>query len=118
MATYIDGFVLCVSKKNMSAYKKMAAAGKKIWMEHGALQYMECVGKDLQGMKGCNNFLKLAKPKKGETVVFSWVLYKSKAHHDAVNKKVMADKRMAAFANKAMPFDPKRMAYGQFETLV
>jgi len=123
--SYVDGFVLAVPKKNMKAYQKMAAEGAKMWMKAGALQYFECAGDDLiikpmGGMK-CMSFLQLAKPKKGETVYFSFIVYKSRAHRDAVNKKVMAEMEKQYGKHKdmpAMPFDMKRMAYGGFKAVV
>jgi uncharacterized protein YbaA (DUF1428 family) len=114
--SYIDGFVIVVPKKNIAAYKKMAQLGRKIWMEHGALQYFECVGNDLKTKWGVP-FPKLTKAKKNETVFFSFIIYKSRKHRDAVNKKVMADKRMK-MDNKKMPFDMKRFSYGGFKAVV
>jgi uncharacterized protein YbaA (DUF1428 family) len=116
--SYVDGFVLPVPKKNMKAYRAMAAKAGKIWREYGALDYKECVGDDLQVKMGLP-FPKLVKPKSGETVVFSFIVYKSRKHRDQVNKKVMKDPRLAAMCDpKSTPFDVKRMAYGGFETLV
>jgi uncharacterized protein YbaA (DUF1428 family) len=115
--SYVDGFVLPVPKKNLAAYKKMATWGKKIWMKHGALQYFECVGDDLKSMPQCGNFKALADLKPNETVFFSFIVYKNKAHRDAVNKKVMAEMQKETMP-KTMPFDSKRMAYGGFKTLV
>src|SRR5690349_11047146 len=115
---YVDGFVLVVPKKNLKAYASMAKIGGKIWREHGALEYRECVGDDLAPKFGLP-FPKLTKIKSGETVVFSWITYKSKAHRDKVNAKVMTDPRLAAsMVGKEMPFDMKRMAYGGFKILV
>lgn len=115
---YVDGFVLPVPEKNIAAYRKIARKACKIWMEYGAVQYCECVGDDLKPQWGLP-FTKAAKVKPGETVVFSWVMYKSKAHRDSVNKKIMADPRLAAMMNpKDMPFDCKRMVYGGFKILV
>src|SRR5262245_8323984 len=119
--TYVDGFVIPVAKGKIAAYKKMAAWGKKMWMKHGALQYFECVGDDLAGMPQCGNFKTLAGLKPTETAFFSFIVYKSKAHRDAVNKKVMAEMQKQAQAkpeNQKMPFDIKRMAFGGFKTLV
>ena len=116
MARYVDGFVLAVPKKNLPAYRKMATLGAKIWKEHGALEYVECVGDDMASTMG-TTFLKLAKTKPGETVCFSFIVYKSRAHRDAVNKKVMKDPRMAK-APSPMPFDMKRMAFGGFKAIV
>lgn len=115
---YVDGFVLAVPKKNLKAYARMASLGGKIWKEHGALEYRECVGEDLKVKFGVP-FPKVAKAKAGETVVFSWILYKSRKHRDQVNAKVMKDPRLGAMMkDKEMPFDVKRMAYGGFEVLV
>lgn len=115
---YVDGFVLAVPKKNVSAYRRMAAKAGKVWREHGALEFRECVGDDLKVKMGLP-FPRLAKTKPGETVFFSWIVYKSRAHRDRVNAKVMKDKRIANMMNgNAMPFDVKRMAYGGFKTLV
>lgn len=115
--SYVDGFVLLVPKKNLAAYKRMSTKAGKVWREHGALDYRECVGDDLK-VKFGTSFTKLAKPKTGEAIVFSFIVYKSRAHRDKVNAKVMADKRITATMNKKMPFDPKRMAYGGFKTFV
>lgn len=115
---YVDGFVLPVPKKNVAAYLKMAKLGAKVWRSHGAVQYMECVGEDLKNKWGVS-FPKLAKLKGGETVFFSFIVYKSRAHRDAVNKKVMKDPRMNQMMDpKDMPFSVKRMAYGGFKVLV
>jgi uncharacterized protein YbaA (DUF1428 family) len=116
--SYVDGFVLVVPKRKLAIYKSMARKAGKIWREHGALDYRECVGDDLKVKMGLP-FPKLAKAKPGETVVFSFIVYKSRAHRDKVNAKVMADKRlMGPGMPKEMPFDIKRMAYGGFKTLV
>ena len=120
MARYVDGFVLPMPKKNVEAYRKIAAKAGKVWREHGALDYRECVGDDLN-VKGMGvPFPRQIKTKPGETVVFSWILYKSKAHRDAVNKKVMKDPRLAAMMSgeEKMPFDVKRMLYGGFKVIV
>ena len=115
---YVDGFVLAVPTKNLVAYRKMSSAAGKVWRKHGALQYVEAVGDDLNVKFGIS-FTKLAKVKRGETVVFSWIVYKSRAHRDQVNKKVMADLSMKKMMEKGpMPFDLKRMAYGGFKFLV
>jgi uncharacterized protein YbaA (DUF1428 family) len=113
---YVDGFVLTVPKKNLATYRRMAAKAGKIWREHGALEYMEAAGDDLAVKFGLP-FPKMAKPKKGETIVFSYIVYKSKADRNKVNAKVMKDPRLH-MDEKAMPFDPKRMAYGGFKALV
>jgi uncharacterized protein YbaA (DUF1428 family) len=118
--TYVDGFVLPVPKKNLAAYKRMAAQAGKVWREHGAVDYKECVGEDLTVKTGMGiPFTKLAKIKPSETVVFSYIAYKSRKHRDAVNKKVMKDPRIAKMMKmKSMPFDVKRMAYGGFDVIV
>ncbi len=115
---YVDGFVLPVPEKNLQAYRRMSRQAGKVWREHGALEYRECAGDDLN-IKGVVPFTRLAKARSGETVVFSWIVYKSRAHRDAVNKKVMADPRIAKMMSmKETPFDPKRMAYGGFRVVV
>lgn len=114
---YVDGFVIPIKKKDRAAYRSMARLGCAIWKEHGALDYQECVGEDL-AVKWGLPFPKLLKLKPGETVVFSYIVYRSRAHRDAVNAKVMKDPRMAPDKMKMpMPFDPKRMAYGGFEII-
>jgi uncharacterized protein YbaA (DUF1428 family) len=115
---YVDGFVLPVPKKNLAAYRRMAQKAAKVWREHGALEYRECVGDDLKVQWG-TLFPRMAKAKPNETVVFSWIVYKSRTHRDRVNAKVMKDPRLAKMMEgKAMPFDVKRMAYGGFKVLV
>lgn len=115
---YVDGFVLPVVTEKLPQYVIMAKKASKVWMEHGALEYHECVGEDMDVKMGVP-FPKHIKLKAGETVVFSWIVYKSRAHRDKVNAKVMADPRMAAMCDpKDMPFDCKRMVYGGFTTLV
>jgi uncharacterized protein YbaA (DUF1428 family) len=118
MARYVDGYVLPVPKKNLATYRRMAKGGARIWRKHGALEYFECVGDDLK-VKWGTPFPRPLKLRRGETVVFSWVVFKSRAHRDAVNKKVMKDPALAAMmANTKMPFDMKRMLYGGFKVLV
>jgi uncharacterized protein YbaA (DUF1428 family) len=118
MARYVDGFVIPVPRKNLAAYLAIAKKAGKVWMEHGALQYMECVGDDIAVKFGLP-FPKLAKTKAGETVFFSFIVYKSRAHRDRVNAKVMKDPRLNEMMNaKSMPFEMKRMTYGGFEALV
>jgi uncharacterized protein YbaA (DUF1428 family) len=115
---YVDGFVLTVPKKNLAAYCRMAKKAETIWCEHGALEYRECAGEDLKVKFGIP-FPRLAKAKPGETVVFSWIVFKSRAHRNRVNAKVMKDPRISAMGDpEAMPFDVKRMAYGGFKILV
>jgi len=116
--SYVDGYLIPIAKKNVAAYKKMAAIGCKVWMDHGALDYRECVGDDLKAPWG-SPFTKLLKTKPSETVVFSWIVFKSKAHRDKVNASVMKDPRLTSGMDmKKMPFDPKKMCYGGFKTLV
>lgn len=119
MAKYVDGFVIPIKKKNIKAYKKMARVGCKVWMEHGALEYYECEGAMLNHPWGLS-FTKFAKLKPDETVIFAFIVYKSKSHRDKVNKKVMADKRMAPenWKHEKMPFDMKRFTMGEFKVLV
>lgn len=114
---YVDGFVIPVPKKNLAAYKRIALAAGKIWRDHGALEYRECVGDDLSSKYG-TPFPKCAKVKSGETVVFSWIVFRSRSHRDAVNAKVMSDPRLTKLASKEPLFDMKRMVYGGFATLV
>jgi uncharacterized protein YbaA (DUF1428 family) len=115
--TYVDGFVIPAPKKKVAAYKKMATWGKKVWMKHGALQYFECVADDLRSMPGCGDFKRLVKLGPGETLWYSFIVYKSKAHRNAVNKKVMAEMQKMGMP-KDMPFDVRRMAFGGFKTVV
>jgi uncharacterized protein YbaA (DUF1428 family) len=118
MARYVDGFVLVIPKKNVPAYRRMATKAGKIWREHGALEYRECIGEDLKVKFGLP-FPRLVKLKRGETIAFSWIVYKSRADRDRVNAKVMADPRLnEMMEGKSMPFDPNRMSYGGFEVLV
>ena len=115
---YVDGFVLPVPKKNLAAYRRMARKASKVWREHGALEYRECAGDDLKVKMGVP-FPKQAKARPGETVVFAYIVYKSRAHRDQVNAKVMKDPRLANMCDpKNMPFDFKRMGYGGFTTIV
>lgn len=116
MARYVDGFVLPLPRKNIAAYRRLSQKAGKIWREYGALEYLECVGDDLSP-KGVVSFRRLAKAKPSETVVFAFIVYKSKAHRDRVNAKVMKDPRMAC-PPKAMPFDVKKMAVGGFRVFV
>jgi uncharacterized protein YbaA (DUF1428 family) len=118
MVKYVDGFVLPLPKKKVSAYRRMAQKAARIWREHGALEYRECLGDDLNVKMGMP-FPKGIKSKAGETVVFAYIVYKSRAHRDRVNAKVMKDPRIADSCNPDdMPFDFKRMLYGGFETIV
>jgi uncharacterized protein YbaA (DUF1428 family) len=118
MARYVDGFVMPVPKRNIKAYRRMAQKAGKIWREYGALEFRECVGDDLT-IKGVVPFPRLSRARKGETVFFSYIVYRSRAHRDRVNAEVMKDPRLKRMmAGKAMPFDDKRMAYGGFKVLV
>lgn len=117
MAQYVDGFVLPLPKKNVAAYRSLAKKASVIWKELGALEYRECVGDDLKGI-GFTSFLKQMKCKPNETVVFAWIVYKSRAHRDKVNAKVMKDPRIAKMMTGKPPFDYKKMLYGGFKTLV
>jgi len=114
---YVDGYVLPVPKKNVQAYIRLAKKASKIFCEHGAVEYRECVGDDLATEWGIP-FPKLMKLKSTETVIFAWVVYKSRAHRDRVIKKIMKDPRLASMNTKKMPFDMKRMTYGGFKTVV
>ncbi|MDW0191843.1 MAG: DUF1428 domain-containing protein [Nitrososphaeraceae archaeon] len=114
---YVDGFVLAVPKNKINAYLRLARICGKIWLEHGALEYNECVGDDLKVTMGIP-FPKMIKIKSRETVVFSWITYKSRAHRNSVNSKVMKDSRMKNMDPKSMPFDPNRLVYGGFKILV
>lgn len=116
-ARYVDGFVLAVPKRNIDAYRRMASMGAKIWREHGALEFRECIGDDMAVEMGMP-FPRMMKIKPNETVVFSWITFKSRAHRDSVNAKVMKDPRLGDMDSKSMPFDMKRMAYGGFKILV
>jgi len=117
MSRYVDGFVLPLPKKNLAAYRRLAQKASKMWREHGALEYRECVGEDLAPTFGVP-FPATVKVKKGETVVFSWVLFRSRAHRDKVNAKLMKDPRMAEMMSAGMPFDVNRMVCGGFDVLV
>jgi alkaline phosphatase len=119
-ATYVDGFVLVIPKKNAAAYKKMAAEGSRIWKKHGALDYKECVIDDASPPMVTLTFPKLAKAKPSEEVWFSFITYKSRAHRDRVNAKVMAEMQKQAEKEKSrpMPFDMKKMSFGGFKVVV
>jgi len=114
---YVDGYVLPVPKKKLQAYRRLAKIGGKVWKDHGALEFRECAGDDLNVKWGVP-FPRRIKLKPGETVVFSWIVFKSRAHRDRVNAKVMKDPRLAKMDPKSMPFDSKRMVYGGFKVLV
>jgi uncharacterized protein YbaA (DUF1428 family) len=115
---YVDGFIVAVPKKNLADYARMAKKAGKIWREYGALDYREWVADDVKVGK-LTSFPRSVKLKPGETVVFSWITYKSRAQRDKINAKVMADPRLKSMMDgKSMPFDGKRMIYGGFESLV
>jgi uncharacterized protein YbaA (DUF1428 family) len=116
--SYVDGFVVPVPRKKLAEYRSMARKAGKIWRKHGALEYVECVADDVKPGK-VTSFPQSVKLKSGEVVVFSWIVYKSRAQRDAVNKKVMADPDLKNMMDpKAMPFDGKRMFFGGFKPLV
>jgi len=118
MSQYIDGFVLAIPRAKLAAYKKLATKAGKVWREHGALKYCECVGDDMTAT-GMVAFPKMAKAKPGEVVIFAWAVFKSRRHRDAANKKIMADAKLAAMCGEAgLAVDCKRMAYGGFKVLV
>jgi len=118
MATYVVGFVVPVPKKNLAAYRRIAKLAGKVWRDHGALEYIEGVADDVKRGK-VTSFPRSVKLKPGETVVFSYIRYKSRKHRDRVNAKAMKDKRLAKMMDpKAMPFDGKRMFWGGFKTIV
>jgi uncharacterized protein YbaA (DUF1428 family) len=118
MARYVDGFLLPVPKRKLEAYRRMAHKAGRIWRQHGAVEFRECAGDDLKVKMG-KSFTSVLKIKSGETVMFSWIVFKSRAHRDRVNAKVMKDPRLAEMMDpKSMPFDVKRMAYGGFRVLV
>ena len=112
---YVDGFLLAVPKKNLAAYVRMSRKAGKVWREFGALEYRECAGDDLD-IKGVVPFTKIMKPKPGETIIFAWIVYKSKADRDRINARVMKDPRMKPPKNS--PFDMKRMVYGGFKVII
>jgi uncharacterized protein YbaA (DUF1428 family) len=114
---YVDGFVVPVPKKKVDAYRRLARKAGKIWREHGALDFKECIADDVKVGK-VTSFPRSVKLKPSETVMFSWITYKSRAHRDRVNAKVMKDKRFAGMDPKDMPFDGKRMIYGGFKVIV
>jgi uncharacterized protein YbaA (DUF1428 family) len=111
---YVDGFVLAVPTANLDAYRELAG---RIWREHGALEYVECIADDVKPGK-VTSFPQAVQLKDGETVVFSWAVYKSRAHRDEVMAKVFADERMKNHGPKTMPFDGMRMFWGGFNVLL
>jgi uncharacterized protein YbaA (DUF1428 family) len=118
--SYVDGYLIAIKKKNLKAYKALAQVGCKVWRDHGALDYKECTGDDLSVPADCgNSYLKLLKCKKDETVIFAFIVYKSRADRDKINAKVMGDPRLpAAMQGKKMPFEMRRMSVGGFAGLV
>lgn len=117
MPSYVDGFVIPVPKRKLDAYRRQARKGAKIWREHGALEVRECIADDVPVGK-VTSFPRSVKRKPSETVVFSWIVFKSRAHRDRVNAKVLKDPRLAGMEMKDMPFDAKRMIYGGFNVVV
>jgi uncharacterized protein YbaA (DUF1428 family) len=117
MPSYVDGFVIPVPKRKVDAYRRQARRAAKIWREHGALEVRECIADDVP-MGKVTSFPRSVKRKPSETVVFSWIVFKSRAHRDRVNAKVMKDPRLADMNPKDMPFDAKRMIYGGFNVVV
>jgi uncharacterized protein YbaA (DUF1428 family) len=118
MPHYVDGFVIPLHKDKIETYRKIAEEAGRIWKEHGALEYYECIGDDLE-VKDQVPFPKIIGAKSDETVVFSWIVFESREHRDAVNQKVISDPRLRDMMNDgAMPFDLERMAYGGFKSIV
>lgn|SRR5687768_1961581 len=118
MARYVDGFLVPLPKRNLDAYRRVSRKAGKVWREHGALEYCECVADDVPSGE-VTSFPKGVQLKRGEVVVFSWIVFKSRAHRDRVNAKVLKDPRIADMMDpKSMPFDGKRMVYGGFEMIV
>ena len=115
---YVDAFVIPIPRKNLSAYRRMAERAGVVWREHGAVEFRECVGDDLTPNKIAWPFPRLARLKRGETVLFSWIVFKSKAHRNRVNGRVMKDARIVKMMSEPMPFEGDRMTYGGFKMLV
>lgn len=113
MARYVDGFVLPIPKRNTAAYRRLARKAGRIWLEHGALEYRECIAEDVKSGKQ-TSFPQSVKLRPGEVVWFSWIVFKSRKHRDRVNAKVMSDPRLAGMAPETAPFDVRRMLYGGF----
>jgi len=119
MAYYVDGYVLPVPKKNLQAYRRLAQSGVKMWKKYGAIEYFECIGDDLAPKMAGIKFPNTVRAKPGEKVIFSFIVFKSKAHRDRVNAKVMKEfMNDPKFKDMPMPFDMKRVAYGGFKVLV
>ncbi len=117
MSVYVDGFVIPLPKDKVAAYRRIARKFGALWIQHGALEVHECVGDDVKPGK-LTSFPQAVKLKADEVVVFSWIVFKSRRHRDAVNKKVMADPLMAQVSPEQMPFDGKRMFWGGFKEIV
>ena len=119
MSRYVDGYVLPVPRKQLAAYRRIAQVAGKVWREHGALEYVECVADDVKPGRH-TSFPQSVKLRKGETVIFAYIVYKTRAQRDRVNAKVMKDKRMEPMitGKVKMPFDMKKMAYGGFKVVV
>ena len=116
--SYVDGFIVPVPKRKLAAYLRLARLGRKVWLDHGATDYIEAVADDVQWGKR-TSFPRSVKQKNGETVIFAYIVYKSRKHRDSVNAKVMKDKRLAGMGDiKSMPFDAKRMIFGGFKVIV
>ena len=114
---YVDGFVLPIPRSKLALYRRMSAKAGKVWKKHGCLEYRECLGDDLDVKMG-KSFKQIARAKRNETVFFSYIVYRSKAHRNQVNRRVMKDPFMRDFDPKDMPFDMRRMAYGGFKVVV
>jgi uncharacterized protein YbaA (DUF1428 family) len=114
---YVDGFILPIPRKKLAAYKKMAKLASKVWLDHGAIDYVECIADDVKPGK-VTSFPQAVKLKKGEVVFFSWATYKNRAHRDKVMKKVMNDPRLAGMSPDTMPFDGMRMFWGGFKPVI
>jgi len=117
MPLYVDGFLLPVPKRNLAAYRRMSKAAGKVWRDHGALEYRECAADEMKA-KMAAPFTRGVKLKRGETVVFSWIVYKSRADRNRVNAKVMKDPRIAKMMKTKPPFDDKRMGWAGFKVIV
>jgi uncharacterized protein YbaA (DUF1428 family) len=114
---YVDGFILPIPRKKLAAYKKLAKLASKVWLEHGAIDYVECIADDVKPGK-VTSFPQAVKLKKGEVVFFSWATYKNRAHRDKVMKKVMVDPRLSEMSPENMPFDGRRMFWGGFKPVI
>lgn len=117
MGRYVDGYLIALPTRNLDKYRRMARKAGKIWMEHGALEYVECLADDVKPGK-TTSFPQAVKLRRGERVIFSYIVFRSRAHRDRVNKKAMADPRIADWSAKTMPFDSERLIWGGFKTIV